>query len=57
MNSEVNNSLVFLKRVGIFEKLTFANGGYIINMSPTAIGMLVLPDDSDSMFPGIVGKR
>jgi hypothetical protein len=45
-----------LKISGKASNFTFANGGYIIKMSPMAIGIFVEPMESVSMKSGRPGK-
>ena len=57
MNIDKEKSLRLLKSAGIFSNLTFANGGYIIKMSPMANGILVVPDENELMTSGIEGMK
>jgi hypothetical protein len=48
---------VFVKTSFNFSYLTFAKGGYIIRIKPTAKGMLVVPDENELMNVEDEGKK
>lgn len=48
---------VFRKTFGSSERLTFANGGYIIKIKPIAIGIFVVPLLAEFMIFGKVGIK
>lgn len=45
------NTFVFLKTSLSFSYLTLANGGYIININPTAKGIFVVPEEKELINP------
>jgi len=47
----------FLKTSFSFSYLTFAKGGYIISIKPTAKGMFVVPDENELMNDDGEGKK
>lgn len=49
--SEVPNTLVLRNNSPIFSYLTLASGGYIINISPMANGILVVPLEKELTRP------
>jgi hypothetical protein len=56
-NNETLNILVFLNTSPIFSYLTFANGGYIINIKPMANGILVVPLENELINCEESGKK
>jgi hypothetical protein len=50
-------TFVFLNTSFSFSYRTLAKGGYIINISPTAKGMLVVPDEKELMNVEEEGKK
>ena len=48
-NKDIPKTFVFLNTSFSFSYLTFANGGYIIRIKPTAKGMFVVPDEKELM--------
>jgi hypothetical protein len=55
--SERLKSFRFLKTNGSFSYFTFASGGYIIKTSPTAMGILVVPELNEFQKPDIPGIK
>jgi hypothetical protein len=55
--SDVPSTFVFLNTSPIFSYRTFAKGGYIINISPTASGILVVPEENELMNPDDEGIK
>ena len=49
--------LVFLNTLGNKEYFTLAKGGYIINIKPMAMGILVVPLLNELTKSGKVGKK
>ena len=56
-SNDAPSILVLLKTSPIFSYRTFASGGYIINISPIAMGILVVPDEKELMKPDEVGIK
>ena len=50
-NNEAPKTLVSLNTPPIFSYFTFASGGYIINISPIANGLLVVPLEKELINP------
>ncbi len=46
-NNDTPKTFVFLNTFFNFSYLTFVNGGYIINVNPTANGMFVVPAENE----------
>src|SRR5690606_24584975 len=55
--SEMERILTFLNISGNKEYLTLANGGYIINMRPIAIGIFVVPVLNELRYSGNEGIK
>jgi hypothetical protein len=56
-NREAPSTLVFLKTSPICSYFTFANGGYIIRISPIARGILVVPEEKELIKSPLEGKK
>lgn len=56
-NKETPNTLVFLNTSFSLSYFTFANGGYIINIKPTAKGIFVVPEENELMNEEEDGKK
>jgi hypothetical protein len=56
-NNDIPKTFVFLKTSFSFSYLTFAKGGYIISIKPTAKGMFVVPDENELMNVEDEGKK
>ena len=48
-NNDIPKTFVFLNTSFSFSYRTFAKGGYIISINPTAKGMFVVPEENESM--------
>ena len=57
IKNDRDNNFMFLKTFGISENLTFTKGGYIINISPMAKGILVDPLENDCIKPALDGIK
>ena len=57
IKNDRDNNFMFLNTLGISENLTFTNGGYIINISPMAKGILVDPLENDWIKPALDGIK
>lgn len=55
--NEALSTLVSLNTLPIFSYLTFASGGYIININPTANGMFVVPVEKELIKPDEEGMK
>jgi len=56
-NNDIPKTFVFLKTSFNFSYLTLANGGYIINIKPTAKGMFVVPVENELINVDEDGKK
>ena len=56
-SKDIPNTFVFLKTSFSFSYLTFANGGYIIRIKPTAKGMFVVPKEKELINVEDEGKK
>ena len=56
-NNETLNILMSLNTSPIFSYRTFANGGYIIKINPTANGILVVPLEKELINSEEFGNR
>ena len=56
-NNETPNTFVFLNTSFNLSYFTFANGGYIININPTAKGIFVVPEENELMKLEEDGKK
>ena len=57
IKNDRDNNFMFLNTLGISENLTFTKGGYIINISPMAKGILVEPLENDCIKPALDGIK
>ena len=56
-NKDIPKTFVFLNTSFSFSYLTFAKGGYIINIKPMAKGMFVVPDENELINVDDDGKK
>jgi hypothetical protein len=56
-NKDIPKTFVFLKTSFSFSYRTFANGGYIMRIKPTAKGMFVVPVEKALMNVEEEGKK
>ena len=56
-SKDIPKTFVFLNTSFNFSYRTLANGGYIININPTAKGMLVVPEEKEFMKVDDEGKK
>jgi hypothetical protein len=54
---DIPKTLVFLNTSFSFSYLTFAKGGYIIGINPTAKGIFVVPDENELIKFDDYGKK
>src|SRR4051812_27711839 len=56
-NNDIPKTFVFLNTSFSFSYLTFAKGGYIISIKPTAKGMFVVPEENEFIIVEDEGKK
>ena len=57
IKNDRDNNFMFLNTFGISENFTLTKGGYIINISPMARGILVEPLENDCMKLALDGIK